>query len=299
MVRDYTQNTPRNRRLIRELLTADRQGFCSAAIQFLKSPEASPAVEYLISLLASENLLVAALCDPALNPRQALSLARAAQGTDPNVDVAIARELAANVESAGGRDRDQRLMEILSRISDGTRILPFLMRLLRHPDPYLRSKAVLLVGRGNRNVQWIRKRLAESDGRIRANAVEALWGVDTPDVRELLRSLARDDNNRVAGNALLSLYRLGDRSVVEDLVKMAGHASAAFRTTAAWVIGETGDPRFLEILAHMMNDPNVATRKRAFAALGRLKAAATEARLAGERGAPLQVPANPPQKDGG
>ena len=175
-------------------------------------------------------------------------------------------------------------MDILSQISDGTRILPWLMRLLHHSNPYLRSKAVLLVGRASRNIKpEVRKGLTESDVRVRANAVEALGGLDTQEVRELLRSALRDGNNRVVGNAMLSLYRLGDRTVVPDLVEMAGHASAAFRATAAWVIGETADPSFMEVLTRMLNDPSVATRKRVFTALGRLRAAA-QARGAGEGG---------------
>jgi hypothetical protein len=239
---------------------------------------------------------VPALCDPELAPRQALSLARAARDVDPQAEADIARELAAAAEPSGDWGRAQRLMEILSQISDGTRILPWLMRLLRHSDPYLRSKAVLLVGRGSRGVKSeVRKSLAEPDARVRANAVEALWGIDTEEVRELLRAALRDGNNRVVGNALLSLYRLGDCSVAPDLLEMAGHASAAFRATAAWAIGETGDPRFLAVLARMLNDPSAATRRRAFASLGRMKAAA-KARLSGEGGLSVQVQRNAPQK---
>src|SRR5205085_1468063 len=109
-------------------------------------------------------------------------------------------------------EQHARLMEILAAISDGARIFPSLVRLLRHPNPHIRSKAVLMIGRGNRSPKWVRQRLADTDSRIRANAAEALWGVNNDEAREILQSLVHDSNNRVAGNAILGLYRLGDCS---------------------------------------------------------------------------------------
>ena len=111
-------------------------------------------------------------------------------------------------------------------------------------------------------------RLSESDPRVRANAVESLWGVETPEARTLLNFAASDANNRVVGNALLGLYYLGDSSVLAEVIKLAGHESALFRATAAWMMGETGDPRFTDALRRMITESDPAVRKRAFAALG-------------------------------
>jgi hypothetical protein len=137
----------------------------------------------------------------------------------------------------------------------------------------VRSKAVLMIGRGSRSTKWVRHRLEDSDPRIRANAIEGLWGVDTEEARELLEALVHDSNNRVAGNAILGLYRLGDSSMIPELMSLARHESAMFRATAAWVMGESGDPRFTEVLAALMRDPNAILRKRAFAALGSIRSA--------------------------
>ena len=57
---------------------------------------------------------------------------------------------------------------------------------------------------------------------------------------------------------------------------MARHDSALFRATAAWVMGETGDPRFTEAVAGLLREPNVVVRKRAFAALGSIRAAVAQ-----------------------
>ena len=116
-------------------------------------------------------------------------------------------------------------------------------------------------------------RLSELDPRVRANAIESLWETDTPEARTLLSFAANDANNRVVGNALLGLYHLGESSVLADVVRLAGHESALFRSSAAWVMGEAGDPRFTEALRPMISDPDSKVRKRVFAALGQIKAA--------------------------
>ncbi len=261
---------------IRELLESDPESFYSGAIAILKKADDSRGSQYLVELLVSYNLLLRALCDPEFTREQCKQVASLAARFDPMADVALARQLADGAtlpESTMRAEETGRVIEILSEISDGTRILPSLMRLLRHNNPYVRSKVVKMVGRGNGSVKWVRNRLTESDSRIRANAIEALWGVDTEEARELLQTAALDGNNRVAGNALLGLYRLGDCASIADLIKLSEHDSTLFRCTAAWAMGQTGDPRFGEALARMMREPNRAVRGGAMAALGKIKIA--------------------------
>ena len=173
-------------------------------------------------------------------------------------------------------------MEILSAISDGTRIIPCIISLVHQSNPYLQSKAVLMIGRINRNIKWVLNRLNDADARVRANAVEALWGVDTEEVRSALRAAARDKNNRVAGNALLALYQLGDCWAIPEITAMASHESARFRSTAAWVMGKTGDSRFSRVLARLVGEPGLTVRSRAFSALAQIKAAAVQSRQGNE-----------------
>lgn len=279
MVRNFSSDAVRYRRSIRELLDDDRDAFLSNVVGILKSDTDSRAVQYLLILLASENLLYDALCDPALNLDQALAVARLAARANPMVDVGVARRLAEAAVSdpeASSLGDAGRILQILGEISDGTRIQPSLMRLLRNANPYLRSKAVLMIGRGSHSVQWVRRRQGEADARVRANAVEALWGVDTAEARALLRFAASDGNNRVASNALLGLYWLGDCTVISELVKMAGHAASSFRLSAAWAMGKTGDQRFSEVVGRMLADSNARVRKRAFAAVSQIKLAAAQ-----------------------
>jgi hypothetical protein len=275
LVRNFEADASASRKQIRDLLDNDRERFYGTSIEILKGTGDSRGAQYLVALLVANGMLLQALCNPDLNREEALSLGRAARRVDPMIDVALARNLADSAvgDSAVPVADPARLMDILCEMADAGRIMPSLMRMMRHPNPYLRSKAVKMIGRGSRSTKWVMGRLSESDPRVRANAIESLWGVNTQEARALLNLAASDANNRVAGNALLGLYYLGEASVLADVVKLAGHESALFRSSAAWVMGETGDSRFTEALRRLISEPDATVRKRAFAALAQIKAA--------------------------
>ncbi len=123
---------------------------------------------------------------------------------------------------------------------------------------------------------------ATSIPRTRANAVEALWGKDTAYARALLRSAARDTNNRVAGNALFALYSAGEVWTIGELLKMTVSEVPRRRASAAWVMGETGDRRFADALGGLTGDNNAKVRKQAFSALERVRTADAKVRMGTE-----------------
>jgi hypothetical protein len=90
---------------------------------------------------------------------------------------------------------------------------------------------------------------------VRANAVEAFWGVDRPGVKDFLHSAAHDPHLRVAVNALIGLYKLGDPDCLARLRELASRPGVPERASAAWAMGETGDPRFLPLLRRMHPEP--------------------------------------------
>ena len=100
-----------------------------------------------------------------------------------------------------------------------------------------------------------------------ANAVESLWGASAPSVSEVLLAAANDSNNRVAGNALVGLYRLRDQSAIPRISRMAADSRPQFRATAAWTMGQTGDPRFLPALEKLTRDLYASVRKNAAKAI--------------------------------
>ena len=79
----------------------------------------------------------------------------------------------------------------------------------------------------------------------------------------MFRAAASDANNRVVGNALMALYRLGEAGG-RGLYEMASRPDPAFRATAVWAMSETGDTRFLPLLAKIVTDPNETIKAAAF-----------------------------------
>jgi hypothetical protein len=65
-------------------------------------------------------------------------------------------------------------------------------------------------------------------------------------------------------------------------MNMAAHEAFAFRGTAVWVMGETGDPRFASPLSKMAGDSSAAVRSRAFQSALRVKAAIAQSRRCAE-----------------
>jgi HEAT repeat protein len=269
----YGEDPPRARTVLGELLAADAPGFCRAAVPLLKEGQVRAGVHFLYTLLTD----VLPLCNPALATLEDdVVVARVLMEKEPLLDVKLARRIS-NSMVLGNQPLDStvtlRILEVLAAIADGSRILPVLIQVLRQPDPRLRSKAALLVGRTNKSAQWVEQFLWEPDARVRANSVEALWGEETGPVRAVFLAAMKDRNNRVLGNALLGLHRLGDASAIRSILQMATHAAPAFRATAAWTMGQTGDPRFLHCLAQMVGETNSVARRNVFRAIARLNKA--------------------------
>ena len=113
--------------------------------------------------------------------------------------------------------------------------------------------------------------MQEADPRVRANAIEALFGGAAASSRALLWYAVKDENNRVAGNALLALYQLQDAGAIPCILAMSADARPAFRATACWVISRTADPRFLPALEKLARDLYALVRKNAVKAIEQIR----------------------------
>jgi hypothetical protein len=129
----------------------------------------------------------------------------------------------------------------------------------------------------------VSKALLQKDLRIQANAVEALSELRNPEHRPVFRMAARSANNRVAGNAVIGLYRIADLESINEILRMAHSADPAFRLTAIWAMGETGDPRFLPYLSREFQTSTDGKMRLAIVrALARIRRREKELRDAGE-----------------
>ncbi len=91
----------------------------------------------------------------------------------------------------------------------------------------------------------------DPDPRVRANAVESLWGRTDEDAVRRFRAALGDSHPRPVANACVGLYLSGRAEAVRELSNLASHPEPRFRAAAAWAMGRTGHSRFLPLLAEM------------------------------------------------
>jgi hypothetical protein len=278
---EYGTNPIAAAKRMRQVLSGtDPASFVQAAIPLLRSDLDQGGKQHLLTLLSTNDLILIPLADPAMFAfDEAVAIASILVKTQPLLDVKIKRLFGRQASldelyRRGGIGACVRLLEIMASIPEDSRITSILFQLLDHSDLKIRSKATLLTGRIKKNSKWVELRLSDSDARVRANAVESIWGVDSPGVREVLQRAAQNPDNRVAGNALVGLYRLGVDSSRQMIIDLIAHADPKFRVTAVWVMGETGDSRFVPVLARKISDADPLIRAGVFRSLARLRQAA-------------------------
>ena len=280
LVTEVSPGTAGNQRIVEDLLASDPDLFYRGALEALRTQEESRGLRFLVGLLVANDVLETLLCETFLPIEKAAAAVRIAVQIDPMAETSLARHVADAV-TAGTHPllaaSASRLLDVLARASDVSRILPSLSRLLHSSDVGLRSKAALIMGRSNRSAVWAQSRMNDRDPRLRANAIEGLWGVGTDEAHEVMLSALRDADNRVVGNALYGLYTMGDSTCLAETVKLAAHPVAVFRATAAWVMGETGDSRFRITVAELLRDEHPMVRSRALWAVARIRSTTAQA----------------------
>ena len=222
---------------------------------------------------------------------QLLAVCRSLKEIDDLLDVQLGRLMPGRHEDAVGLAPDVvlRVLDVLDAISAGSRLILMLGHLTEHKNPRIASKATMLIGKRVRNDNWVKRQLAAIDPRVRANAIEALWGVDSPTARKCMWDSLKDDNNRVAGNALVGLHRLGEPAVGQLVQRMIQDSRPIFRTTAAWVMGKIGEQEFAEPLRNALNDSDELVRDTAQTALAGIEAPPAKPRQSSSATAERQV----------
>jgi HEAT repeats len=286
---------------MRALQSTNPAGFVLAAARLLNPPdfENTAAAEYLTWLITTSNSLADPLLDENVVPFPvALAMAREISAVEPLLDARLIRKMLGN---AGGDPAAVptsialRVLKIIDAISDCSRITVYLMQLERHRSAEVRSQAALLLGRGNVKLRRVRNFLASEDDRLRANAVESLWGLNTPQSRDILRGAASDRHRRVAINALIGLCKAGESDARNRLIELSAGDDPVSRRAAAWGMGQTGDSEFVPTLEALMGDADERVRGMAARSLARLRLAHSEpAGAAPESATP--APATPASK---
>ncbi|MBV9267762.1 MAG: HEAT repeat domain-containing protein [Acidobacteriaceae bacterium] len=282
----YDNDDVRARRELAALKTSlGAQQFLIEVRSALLTRAPSKSLKYVASLVEIHDLIGILLDSYLQSKQEALTLARKFLDLNPRFDAMLLECL--RDEELSNRFHEPVLiaLDILDAISEGDRLVLSVSKFIRHPDPKLRSKAALFIARRRPHLHWVKDLGQEADARVRANMIESLCEVEETFVTPLLHSAVTDENNRVAGNAVLGLYRRGDTASISLIQDMAQDARPEFRNTGAWVMGRTGDPRFAPILARQLSDTDDLVRRQALRGLGEMKKALKSAREV----SPLQV----------
>ena len=275
LVDDFQSNSAMFKRDMRRRLEKDPPGFLRAACRILKANSRGPGAEYLMELLWGNPVLAASLIDPQLLAlKEAIGFAQRWFEYEPMLDIKLLH-MGFPADGAVIRDVDifraRRVLALVNELPPRRHILFPLVNLLRSPDPQVRSKAATLYGRTSRNAEWVRSRLAEPDPRVRANAVESLWGEDSDAARAVLKEASRDRHHRVAANAWIGLDQIGAKDVIANLKRMAAADDPMARAAAAFAMGRTGHAEFKPVLEHMLRDSSPHARSQALRALIRIR----------------------------
>ena len=251
---------------LRELMSTGMEEFLRAAAELKNESESRGSAE-ILKLLASSDQALKHMSDPDLFSKdESVELARRLASVEPQLDTKLVRLLPGRSSTDPESTTSaavERTLELLDAVSKCARIVPGLTHLLQDPNPRLRAKAALLMGRRVQNTHMVESQMYGPDARVRANAIESLWGEKAMAATSVLWSAAKDKNNRVVGNALLGLYQAKDTGAITRILSMAVDSKPLFRATAAWVMGQTVDPRFLPVLEKLGKDLYASVRKNA------------------------------------
>lgn len=228
------------------------ESFLSSARLYLKSANESRFCSLVIHTLRDmPGQLDALLLDAtALSTKEAARVAALASRLDPMLQPAWtsafvnALEFWSEVTPPAPLIRQ---MEILARCTEPRRLLPILAPVCSHRDSRLRAKAVEITLEMSPN-QNLPIGLDDANSRVRASAIEALWGRTDDHAIALFEKHSQASNHREAVNALLGLHQAGQLKARQGLMNFAFDTDSMFSIAAIWAIGQSRDPRLQRFL---------------------------------------------------
>lgn len=198
---------------------------------------------------------------PSMDSAQKLSVGRALIKIDPSFHSHLSGKL-----STGPIWARLRALSIIHGLNQGLLFESPLLAMINDPDTKIISAAVRALGsaRSERVVKALEKALEHEDGRVRANAVEALEHLQsTRHVRRLVEMAHEEQQNRPRANAIRSLMKMRAGDALSALVKMLHDRRPAQRISALWVVEAMGLIEVAHQVAEMSitdSDPAVKTR---------------------------------------
>jgi HEAT repeat protein len=167
----------------------------------------------------------------------------------------------------------ERSLEVLIAIAPLARLHGALRSALAHDEARVRSKAAVAVGRCVADIPLLQRLLIDTDARVRANTLEALWTMRGAEIEAVfLRSLT-DTHHRTVANATYGLFLIDRGKYFPKVTALIDHPHAGYRAAGAWLLGKIGEPDNLPLLRPLLSEKNSDVRGAAFRALAILRAA--------------------------
>ncbi len=232
-------------------------------IREMAAQNGASAAHQMLSWLIADGRYLGILLDPDfLSLDEARHVAVAMRDADPDFFLNLQR---LGEETNAERDlrRLERALRLFDELGNSSVLLPWLRTLTNHPDERIRSKAVKSFCELRPNPALVERQLKSSDARVRANAIEALWGVPSFEAAAIFREALGDSSHRVVVNALIGLYATNADEVLEKLSALCKHSGPMFRAAAAWGLGHIADRRAIPTLTSLAEDPSPIVRTRA------------------------------------
>jgi hypothetical protein len=176
--------------------------------------------------------------------------------------------------------------------------------LLKHPQPRVRSKAVSLLGaqKAMPPELLLGAALADTDARVRANAIEVLERRGTPDYLPVLAERARSGHNRERANALKAMHGLKVSSSLQQLAAMLQDDRPEHRVSGLWAVRQLGLFQLMPDIGRLAQlDESFKVRRYAMAVLKGMtlqQATVMEARRTQAANAPVTTVLAPEAADG-
>jgi HEAT repeat protein len=178
--------------------------------------------------------------------------------------------------TGGPIEQKLKAMQLAQELGLGESLREPLLTLVGHANPKVRSKAVVLVG-GLASVKpevLLERALEDTDGRVRANAIEVLETQKATQFLPVLLQRARSAHNRERANAIKALHRMKLGMVGPELLAMLRDSRPEHRVSAMWLLNEIGWWRLGgEVGRLARTDTNVRVRRYALGVLKELAAA--------------------------
>lgn len=246
------------KRRLRVLADVAPHLFSRIACALLRDVKDRASDRYLLALLNSRGQLVEVLQTLATtDPGAAGTAASLAMRLIPGFDRVLAKGFdPVGVQPAHPMEVHELARGVLQTVDKSLQLLAIIDGDLRLDEVRIRSQVSLLSGR----ILGLWERFVslqdDVDPRVRANAIESLWGVTSSHATDVFLRGSQDPHHRVRANALVGLYLRGDVRALTGLKEMSTAADPLARSAAAWAMGRTGDLRFEPKLQELRRSPD-------------------------------------------